>query len=83
MVQCTSRVLLVVNMMIYPLDYCESLLLFLVRISGWCCNQTIHRYVGMLKGGDGVLNVGVDLGLLLLDGAFCPTAKVELFIYTT
>ena len=34
------------------------------------CNQNLHKDVCRLIGGDGVLIVGVYLGLLLLSGAF-------------
>ena len=37
------------------------------------CNQNLHRYVYMPIGGGGVLIFGVDLGLLLIDVAFCTS----------
>ena len=73
LVQCIRRVLHVVTMMICTLAYCELLLLYLVGVVVCGCNQNIHRYVCMPIGGDGLLIAELDLGLLLLAGALCPT----------
>ena len=56
--------------MLYISEYCELLLLSLVWISVYDCNQTLHRFVCIKIGVDGVLIDGLYLGLLLLSVSF-------------
>ena len=73
MVLFTSWVPHLMSRTLYPLAYYESLIFSLVWIAVFGCNQTIHRYVCMPVRGYGVLIVRVNLGLLLISGAFCIT----------
>ena len=75
MVRYTSQVLLLVTRMPYYLSYCGSILLSLLVIEVFGCNQAPHRYVCMTIGGDVLLIVGVYLDLLLLAGSLFPTVE--------
>ena len=57
---------------LYPLEYFELLILYLVGLAVYFCNQNLSIYVCMRIGGDGLFNFIVHLGLLLLAGALCP-----------
>ena len=57
----------------YFLAYCESLLFSPVGIVMFSSNQTIHRYMCNLIGGDELFIVRYDSDLLLSDVVICPT----------
>ena len=78
-VRCTSRVLHVVLMIIYLLACYELLLFSLVGIVVWVCIQSIHRYLCKPIVGYVVFISGVNLDLLFLAVAICPTIGVGSF----
>ena len=52
LVLCTIRLIHVVPMMLYQLDYCELLSLFLAGITVCSCNRILQICVYKLIGGD-------------------------------
>ena len=73
MVLCTSRLIHVVPMIIYCLDYCELLFLSLVGLTVRSCNEILQICGCRLIGGEELLIVWSNLDWLFPDVVICTT----------